>query len=183
MKKAKLDNTYLDKSSVRKYRPETSVRGLVKYVVEKDQLPCLYFCFSRKRCEINAQQYASGDYFIKANLRKKILAQFDQLCRSFKIYSTPNVNDFRRLIRNGVAYHHAGMLPTLKEVVERLFASGLIQLLFTTETFAVGINMPACTVIFDSLEKYDGVSFRYLKAQEYHQMAGRAGRRGIDDIG
>ena len=183
LKKAKLDNTYLDKSSVRKYRPETSVRGLVNYVVEKDQLPCLYFCFSRKRCEINAQQYASGDYFIKANLRKKILAQFDQLCRNFKIYSTPNVNDFRRLIRNGVAYHHAGMLPTLKEVVERLFASGLIQLLFTTETFAVGINMPACTVIFDSLEKYDGVSFRYLKAQEYHQMAGRAGRRGIDEIG
>ena len=93
------------------------------------------------------------------------------------------MNDFRRLIRNGVAYHHAGMLPTLKEVVERLFASGLIQLLFTTETFAVGINMPACTVIFDSLEKYDGVSFRYLKAQEYHQMAGRAGRRGLDKVG
>ena len=75
------------------------------------------------------------------------------------------------------------MLPTLKEVVERLFTSGLIQLLFTTETFAVGINMPACTVVFDSLEKYDGVGFRYLKAREYHQMAGRAGRRGIDTIG
>ena len=75
------------------------------------------------------------------------------------------------------------MLPTLKEVVERLFTSGLIQLLFTTETFAVGINMPACTVVFESLEKYDGVSFRYLKAREYHQMSGRAGRRGIDPIG
>ena len=75
------------------------------------------------------------------------------------------------------------MLPTLKEVVERLFTSGLIQLLFTTETFAVGINMPACTVVFDSLEKYDGVGFRHLKAREYHQMAGRAGRRGIDTIG
>lgn len=77
----------------------------------------------------------------------------------------------------------AGMLPTLKEVVERLFTSGLIQLLFTTETFAVGINMPACTVIFESLEKYDGINFRYLKAREYHQMSGRAGRRGIDPIG
>ena len=75
------------------------------------------------------------------------------------------------------------MLPTLKEVVERLFTSGLIQLLFTTETFAVGINMPACTVVFESLEKYDGVNFRYLKAREYHQMSGRAGRRGIDPIG
>ena len=75
------------------------------------------------------------------------------------------------------------MLPTLKEVVERLFTSGLIQLLFTTETFAVGINMPACTVVFDSLEKFDGISFRYLKSGEYHQMAGRAGRRGIDKVG
>ena len=75
------------------------------------------------------------------------------------------------------------MLPTLKEVIERLFTSGLIQLLFTTETFAVGINMPACTVVFDSLEKYDGIGFRHLKAREYHQMAGRAGRRGIDTIG
>ena len=75
------------------------------------------------------------------------------------------------------------MLPTLKEVVERLFTSGLIQLLFTTETFAVGINMPACSVVFDSLEKFDGFGFRYLKTREYHQMAGRAGRRGIDTIG
>ncbi|MDA1190896.1 MAG: hypothetical protein O3A46_04330, partial [Candidatus Poribacteria bacterium] len=87
------------------------------------------------------------------------------------------------IIQCGVAYHHAGMLPTLKEVVERLFTLGKIQLLFTTETFAVGINMPARSVIFESLEKYDGISFRYLKAREYQQMAGRAGRRGIDECG
>ena len=108
---------------------------------------------------------------------------FDTLCTQFDIDEESVIYDFRKLIACGIAYHHAGMLPTLKEVVERLFTSGLIQLLFTTETFAVGINMPACTVVFDSLEKFDGVSFRYLQAREYHQMAGRAGRRGIDPIG
>ena len=101
----------------------------------------------------------------------------------FDIVEEKNIAEFRKLLSRGIAYHHAGMLPTLKEVVERLFTSGLIQLLFTTETFAVGINMPACSVVFDSLEKYDGIGFRYLKAREYHQMAGRAGRRGIDTIG
>ena len=115
--------------------------------------------------------------------QKQILAKFDALCKQFDIVEEKIITDFRQLIACGIAYHHAGMLPTLKEVVERLFTSGLIQLLFTTETFAVGINMPACTVVFDSLEKFDGVSFRYLKAREYHQMAGRAGRRGIDPVG
>ena len=111
------------------------------------------------------------------------MEQFDELCALFDIAEEKVIEKFRRLLGRGIAYHHAGMLPTLKEVVERLFTSGLIQLLFTTETFAVGINMPACSVVFDSLEKYDGIGFRYLKAREYHQMAGRAGRRGIDTIG
>jgi superfamily II RNA helicase len=86
-------------------------------------------------------------------------------------------------IANGVAYHHAGLLPPLKQAVEILFGMGLIKVLFATETFALGINMPAKSVVFSSLEKNDGVSFRYLKSYEFQQMAGRAGRRGIDDIG
>ena len=163
---------------------DTAASGnLINYIARQDQLPCLYFCFSRKRCETNAQHYASETNFLDSDRQTEILDHFDRLCRSFNIYAAPNVVSFRKLVRNGVAYHHAGMLPTLKEVVERLFTFGLIQVLFTTETFAVGINMPACTAVFDSLEKYDGISFRHLKAQEYHQMAGRAGRRGIDQIG
>ena len=115
--------------------------------------------------------------------KTQILRQFDELCHQFDIVEEKKITEFRRLVSCGIAYHHAGMLPTLKEVVERLFTSGLIQLLFTTETFAVGINMPACSVVFDSLEKFDGFGFRYLKTREYHQIAGRAGRRGIDTIG
>ncbi|MDE0483760.1 MAG: DEAD/DEAH box helicase [Candidatus Poribacteria bacterium] len=158
---------------------------LIPYLYKQNRLPCLYFCFSRKRCESNAHYYASSGQheLLDPEKQTQILEKFDALCIQFDIVKEKVITDFRQLISCGIAYHHAGMLPTLKEVVERLFTSGLIQLLFTTETFAVGINMPACTVVFDSLEKFDGVSYRYLKAREYHQMAGRAGRRGIDDVG
>ena len=158
---------------------------LLPYLKKNRQLPCLYFCFSRKRCEANAVYHAtSGNHILLDKVKQEqILEKFDAFCKQFDIVEEKVITEFRRLVSCGIAYHHAGMLPTLKEVVERLFTSGLIQLLFTTETFAVGINMPACTVVFDSLEKYDGISFRYLKAGEYHQMAGRAGRRGIDKVG
>jgi superfamily II RNA helicase len=89
----------------------------------------------------------------------------------------------RQCLIKGIGYHHAGLLPNLKEIVERLFEKGLISVLYATETFAVGINMPAKTVCFDSLEKYDGFTFRYLNSKEYFQIAGRAGRRGIDTQG
>ena len=83
----------------------------------------------------------------------------------------------------GSMYHHAGLLPIHKEIVERLFASGLIKLLFTTETFALGVNMPAKTVVFHQLKKFDGVAMNWLRTRDYYQMAGRAGRQGIDDVG
>ena len=158
---------------------------LIPHLRRKKQLPCLYFCFSRKGCEENATSlvYGSQLQLLDKKQKAQILRQFDELCHQFDIVEEKKITEFRKLVSCGIAYHHAGMLPTLKEVVERLFTSGLIQLLFTTETFAVGINMPACSVVFDSLEKFDGIGFRYLKTREYHQMAGRAGRRGIDTIG
>ena len=158
---------------------------LIPYLSQAKRLPCLYFCFSRKGCEVNARYYADLPQceLLESAQQEEILEKFDVLCLQFDIAEEKAIIDFRELIGKGIAYHHAGMLPTLKEVVERLFTSGLIQLLFTTETFAVGINMPASSVVFDSLEKFDGISFRYLKAQEYHQMSGRAGRRGIDTVG
>ena len=156
---------------------------LINYISKTHQLPCLYFCFSRKGCEENAFLYASKKGFLDGRREKEILALYDDLCQRYKIHNDPNIEEFRQLIANGVAYHHAGMLPTLKEVVERLFTSRLLQLLFTTETFAVGINMPACSAVFESLDKFDGQNFRYLKTREYHQMSGRAGRRGIDTVG
>ena len=158
---------------------------LIPHLRKEKQFPCLYFCFSRRGCEENAKSLALGSQLQLLNKKQTalILKQFDELCLQFDIVEEKKIAEFRKLVRCGIAYHHAGMLPTLKEVVERLFTSGLIQLLFTTETFAVGINMPACSVVFDGLRKFDGLGFRHLKAREYHQMSGRAGRRGIDTIG
>jgi superfamily II RNA helicase len=90
---------------------------------------------------------------------------------------------FRHLIGCGIAYHHAGLLPAYKEIVEHLFTDGRIKLLFTTETFALGVNMPARTVVFNSMFKFNGVSFDVMSCVEYNQMAGRAGRQGIDTEG
>lgn len=87
------------------------------------------------------------------------------------------------IILKGYAVHHSGVLPILKEIVEMLFQRGLIKILLATETFGMGVNMPARTVVFDEIEKFDGTNRRLLLSGEFTQMSGRAGRRGIDDIG
>ena len=87
------------------------------------------------------------------------------------------------LLRRGIGIHHGGLIPIVKEVIELLFQEGLLKVLFTTETFAMGINMPAKTVCFTSMEKFDGDQFRFVSGGEYIQMSGRAGRRGLDDRG
>jgi superfamily II RNA helicase len=117
--------------------------------------------------------------------RQKLQDLFEDVCRRFEL--DPEVDPGLRGILGralqGVGFHHAGMLPIHKEVVERLFTSGLLKLLFTTETFALGINMPARTAVFDLLRKFDGVQMDYMKSRDYMQMAGRAGRQGLDKTG
>jgi superfamily II RNA helicase len=97
----------------------------------------------------------------------------------------PQYNALMSLLVKGVAFHHSGLLPILKEIVEVLFSRGLLKILFATETFAVGINMPTKTVVFTSYRKYDDAveGLRMLRTDEYIQMAGRAGRRGKDTRG
>lgn len=87
------------------------------------------------------------------------------------------------LLKRGIGIHHGGLLPIIKEVIELLFGDGLLKVLFTTETFSMGINMPAKTVVFTSIEKFDGEEYRWISGGEYIQMSGRAGRRGLDDKG
>jgi antiviral helicase SKI2 len=86
------------------------------------------------------------------------------------------------MVQRGIGVHHGGLLPILKEMVEILFGRGLVKILFATETFAMGVNMPAKSVVFNSIRKHDGNQFRVLEPGEYTQMAGRAGRRGLDDM-
>ncbi|MBP7088413.1 MAG: DEAD/DEAH box helicase [Candidatus Omnitrophica bacterium] len=144
--------------------------------------PCIYFSFSRRRCEELSKEVSYFD-LLSSNEKKEITNAFQILIDKFDITSSPHINFLAPMIRKGIAYHHAGLLPTVKEVIERLFTTGLIKLIFTTETFALGINMPAKTVIFDSLSKFYGRYHNYLKTRDFYQMAGRSGRRGIDKEG
>lgn len=155
---------------------------LLDHIQKADRLPCLYFVFNRRDCE----EYAEANLhrsLLSDEERERIRALFDSLLSRYQLGEHPETARLQRLALQGLAYHHAGILPTLKEIVERLFTSGLIKLLFATETFALGINMPARTVVFDTIHKFDGVRRSYLRSREYHQMAGRAGRRGMDPVG
>jgi len=155
---------------------------LFDHLQDKELLPVLCFSFSRKDCERLAHRNQHRQLLAPQEVERMRALQ-DELLRQFQLAPEEARGELLALAQRGVGYHHAGMLPIHKEVVERLFTSGLIKLLFTTETFALGINMPARTVVFSSLRKFDGVAFDYLRARDYLQMAGRAGRQGIDDAG
>ena len=92
-------------------------------------------------------------------------------------------DEFLDQVGSGIACHHAGMIPMFKEAVEQCFVEGLIKVVFATETLAVGINMPARAVVIEKLTKYTGEHHVLLRASEYTQLTGRAGRRGLDKIG
>jgi len=148
----------------------------------KDKLPALFFSFSRKDCQLKAKELARQNLFEKNPQLLRFMNEKLENAPS-EISRLGSTQVLRETIQQGIAFHHAGLLPVIKEVVEDLFGQGKINVLYTTETFAVGINMPAKTVCFASLRKYDGYNFRYLNTKEYFQIAGRAGRRGIDKIG
>ena len=154
---------------------------MIDHLAEARRLPVLWFAFNRRECE----QFASlvQRPLLAAEERSRILGLFDELLRRFDLVPDATTEHLRRLLEKGVSYHHAGLLPTLKEVIERIFTTGLIKLLFATETFAVGVNMPARTVVFNSIFKFDGKRLGPIKTREHHQMSGRAGRRGIDEVG
>jgi superfamily II RNA helicase len=155
---------------------------LFEHLQKRALLPVLCFSFSRKDCERLAHRNQHRQ-LLTADESARMRDLQQELVRLFQLHSDAAEDEIFALAARGVGYHHAGMLPIHKEVVERLFTSGLIKLLFTTETFALGINMPARTVVFSSLRKFDGVSFDYLRTRDFLQMAGRAGRQGIDDAG
>jgi len=158
-------------------------KPLVDELIKKKQVPILYFCFSRKLCEQKSQR-ASRRRLLheKEEVRARKVWEEGKKEFQFQDKSGP-IAELKHMVLRGVAAHHAGMLPLHKEMVERMFAEGLIKILFTTETFALGINMPARAVIFDSLTKFDGVDFDYMKTRDFLQMAGRAGRLGMDEEG
>ena len=186
----------------------------VKQLNERELLPAVCFVFSRKDCERYAAaiegslyanpivetsekdlvpHYRNGELvFQKAAVGKEYKGVetqrvFDFHLRHHKksLETLPVYHTLRELVGRGLGFHHSGLLPVLKEVLELLYADGYLKLLFCTETFAVGLNMPTKTVLFTGLRKYadDCDGLRLLRHDEYMQMAGRAGRRGKDTVG
>ncbi|XP_053613916.1 superkiller complex protein 2 [Plodia interpunctella] len=158
--------------------------AFIDHLKQKDKLPVVAFTLSRNRCDQNAENLMSVD-LTTAKEKGHIRSFFQRCLQRLKEpdRKLPQVIRMQRVLENGIGVHHSGILPLLKEIVEMLFQSGFVKILFATETFAMGVNMPARTVVFDEVTKYDGKERRTLAPAEYIQMAGRAGRRGLDDTG
>ena len=176
------DNKSKNKS--KKNSQENNIKKLLQLIKDSNLYPAIVFSFSKRDCESNAQALSKLDLTIPEekdsieliyNNAIKSLSEDDQ--------NLPQIQHMLPLLKIGVGIHHGGLLPIVKEIVELLFQEGLVKVLFSTETFSMGINMPAKTVVFTSIEKFDGEKHRFLGGGEYIQMSGRAGRRGLDDIG
>jgi len=185
------DKTYYDITKMLRYLRENKVwidkffvfNQLIKYLKIKQYLPAICFVYSRKQVEviagkINICLFEEGS---------KIPSTIENECKQILMRKVDNYREyinlpeFKKLIRclqKGIAYHHAGMIQIFKEMVEHLFEKKYIKLLIATETFAVGVDMPAQSVIFTALQKYNGQKFRWLEPHECSQQSGRAGRRG-----
>ena len=161
---------------------------ICKYMVHNNMLPAVCFILSKKQIQVASREISvpllSEDDAVPA----VVAHECDQLLRS----KLPNHEEFKRLpeyiemvelMSKGIAVHHSGVLPILREMVELMFARGFIKLLFATETFSVGIDMPIKTALFTDIKKFDGSGRRMFLPHEYIQAAGRAGRRGRDTVG
>jgi len=158
--------------------------SIVTMIMKRNYDPAIVFSFSKKDCEKYAAQVAKLS-FTTPEEKQMINQVFKNAIESLNDddKNLPQVRSLLPLLEKGIGIHHGGLLPLLKEVTEILFGEGLLKVLFATETFAMGINMPAKTVVFTSMRKYDGHDFRWVNAGEYIQMSGRAGRRGLDERG
>ncbi|KAH6818438.1 RNA helicase [Perilla frutescens var. frutescens] len=162
----------------------SDIYKIVKMIMERKFQPVIIFSFSRRECEQHAMSMSKLDF--NTQEEKDVVEEVFRnaiLCLSEEDRNLPAIELMLPLLQRGIAVHHSGLLPIIKELVELLFQEGLVKALFATETFAMGLNMPAKTVVFTSVKKWDGDSHRYIGSGEYIQMSGRAGRRGKDERG
>ncbi|KAL6990835.1 Exosome RNA helicase MTR4 [Sarracenia purpurea var. burkii] len=163
---------------------ESDIFKMVKMIILRQYDPVILFSFSKRECEFLAMQMAKMDLNQddeKVNIETIFWSAMDMPSDDDK--KLPQVSNMLPILKRGIGVHHSGLLPILKEVIEILFQEGLIKCLFATETFSIGLNMPAKTVVFTNVRKFDGDNFRWISSGEYIQMSGRAGRRGIDERG
>ena len=175
MKKIRINETFV-------------INKTIEMLKNMNALPGIMFIFSRKK----VNQIAAKIQVPLIEAESKIPSIIEKECESLLRKKLPNASEYLnlpeykfiiKLLRKGIAIHHAGILKEFREMIELVFSKGYIKILLATETFAMGINMPAKSSIFTSIQKFDGSNFRWLLPHEYIQMAGRAGRRGIDEKG
>ena len=162
----------------------SDIYKIVKMIMMKSYNPVIVFSFSKNLCEAYALQMSNLTFNEKSEkdmVEKVFNSALEMLTEEDK--QLPQIQNILPLLKRGIGIHHSGLLPILKETIEILFQEGLIKVLFATETFSIGLNMPAKTVVFTSVRKFDGVSQRWVSPSEFVQMSGRAGRRGLDDRG
>jgi ATP-dependent RNA helicase DOB1 len=162
----------------------SDIYKIIKMIMIKNYNPVIVFSFSKQMCEELALQMSSlsfNDDTEKDMVARVFQSAIESLSEDDR--TLPQIQHILPLLRRGIGVHHSGLLPILKETIEILFQEGLIKVLFATETFSIGLNMPAKTVVFTSVRKFDGKSARWVTPSEFVQMSGRAGRRGLDDRG
>ena len=162
-----------------KNKQKSPVKDVIRNLAEQDMLPAIYFTFSRKKCDEQMEKCASLGLVTPGEQAQ--IRQFvdDYIAENPHLYGNKHIE----YLLQGVASHHAGLLPAWKNLVEKLFQKGLIKVVFATETLAAGINMPARSTVISSTSKRTDSGHRMLTASEFLQMSGRAGRRGMDEIG
>ena len=165
-------------------RGQTDLFKIIKMIWSRNYQPVIVFSFSKRDCESFALQMAKLNF--NDDTEKELVTTIYNNAMaglSDDDRQLPQIQHLLPLLQRGIGIHHSGLLQILKEVIEILFQEGLIKVLFATETFSIGLNMPAKTVVFTSVTKWDGKETRPLGSGEYIQMSGRAGRRGLDDRG
>ena len=156
---------------------DTNLHVTIQDMVDGGKSPVYVVHFAQAEAATNAQSFTSLNLLTKEE-RKEL----SDSCRDFR-FSSPHGPDIKRWLRQGVGIHHAGLLPKYRILIERLAQKGLLKVICGTDTLGVGVNVPIRTVLFTKLCKYGGEGTSILTARDFHQISGRAGRRGFDDVG
>ena len=183
---AELNDKSLNQKEKKLKTEEEDIKALVDLITENDLDPTIIFCFSKDKCESLAKNLQKSGINLTTEEEKKTIEEI-YICAILTLseedQNIPQIRSMLNILKLGIGIHHGGMIPLIRECIELIFQSGLIKILFSTETFSMGLNMPAKTVIFTEIEKFDGSKNRYITGGEYIQMSGRAGRRGLDEKG
>lgn len=175
-----------EKNEVRVKRQHV-LNQVSKYLVEQEMLPALCYVFSRKQLEKCANEITVPLLEFDSKVPYTIRRECEQIIRKLPNYQEylhlPEYVNLVALLEKGIGIHHAGMMSILREIVEILFARGMIKMLFCTTSVAIGLNLPVKTAIFTDVNKHDGNCLAILQGHEYTQAAGRAGRLGLDSVG